>query len=52
MLYLSENIVVAEKLSTPSHLIGLGNTLLVSRASIENQSTYAQAAYAAQSVLS
>ena len=52
VLYSSENIAVAEKLSTPGHLIGLGSTLLVSRASIENQSTYAQAAYAAQSVLS
>ncbi|KAI6118862.1 hypothetical protein EDD16DRAFT_1775631 [Pisolithus croceorrhizus] len=49
VLYSSENVAIAEKLSTPTHLVGLSSTLLVSRASIENFSTYAEAAYAAQS---
>lgn len=49
VLYSSENVAIAEKLSTPTHLIGLSSTLLVSRASIENFSAYARAAYAAQS---
>ncbi|KAI6045740.1 hypothetical protein EDC04DRAFT_2634714 [Pisolithus marmoratus] len=52
VLYSSENVTVAERLSTPTHLIGLPFTLLVSRASIENYSTYAEAAYAAQSTQS
>ncbi|KAG6330052.1 hypothetical protein ID866_9035 [Astraeus odoratus] len=51
VLYLSENAAVVEQFSTPANLVGLSNTLLVARASIENQSVYAQAAYAAQAVV-
>lgn len=50
VLYSSENVAIAEKLSTPTHLVGLSSTLLVSRTSIENFSKYAHAAYAAQPI--
>ncbi|KAG8217700.1 hypothetical protein J3R82DRAFT_5856 [Butyriboletus roseoflavus] len=40
VLYSSENTDIAEKLGAPTHLRGLSSTLLISRASIENQLAY------------
>ncbi|KIK97507.1 hypothetical protein PAXRUDRAFT_218120 [Paxillus rubicundulus Ve08.2h10] len=48
VLYLSENAGIAEKLCAPSNLVGLSSTLLISRASIENQLAYVAAAFAAK----
>lgn len=48
MLCSSKNVAVAEKLSTPAHLVGSPDTLLISRAVIENQLTYGAAVYRAK----
>jgi hypothetical protein len=51
VLYLSENAGIAKTLCAPSNLVGLSSTLLVSRASIENQNAYVAAAFAAKPLL-
>ncbi|KAF8844452.1 hypothetical protein BDN67DRAFT_1065964 [Paxillus ammoniavirescens] len=50
VLYLSENAGIAEKLCAPSNLVGLTSTLLISRASIEDQLAYVAAAFAAKTI--